>query len=89
MNSIDLKGRRAIVTGGAQGLGRAIAERLQISGADVAIWDFDRAAMREAQTDWCGGGPAWLVSRSTSRTRERLKRLYVRHAEMRTLSTYW
>jgi 3-oxoacyl-[acyl-carrier protein] reductase len=61
MNSIDLKGRRAIVTGGAQGLGRAIAERLQISGADVAIWDFDRAAMREAQTDWCGGGPVACI----------------------------
>lgn len=58
MNSIDLKGRRAIVTGGAQGLGRAIAERLQTSGADVHIWDFDPAAMREAQVDWPGGGPA-------------------------------
>ena len=58
MNSIDLKGRRAIVTGGAQGLGRAIAERLQTSGADVHIWDFDVAAMHEAQIDWPGGGPA-------------------------------
>ena len=58
MNSIDLNGRRAIVTGGAQGLGRAIAERLQISGAEVYIWDFDRAAMTEAQADWPAGGPA-------------------------------
>ena len=61
MNSIDLKGRRAVVTGGAQGLGRAIAERLQLSGADVYIWDFDRAAMREAQTDWPGAGPAGCI----------------------------
>ena len=61
MNSIDLKGRRAVVTGGAQGLGRAIAERLQLSGADVYIWDFDRAAMREAQTDWPGVGPAGCI----------------------------
>ena len=58
MNSIDLNGRRAIVTGGAQGLGRAIAERLQVSGADVHIWDFDRAAMTAAQGDWPAGGPA-------------------------------
>ena len=39
MNTIDLNGRRAIVTGGAQGLGRAIAERLQASGAAVYVWD--------------------------------------------------
>ena len=61
MNSIDLDGRRAIVTGGAQGLGRAIAQRLQVSGADVCIWDFDHAAMTEAQADWPAGGPAgWI-----------------------------
>jgi NAD(P)-dependent dehydrogenase (short-subunit alcohol dehydrogenase family) len=61
MNSIDLNGRRAIVTGGAQGLGRAIAERLQVSGAGVYIWDFDHAAMTEAQADWPDGGPAgWI-----------------------------
>lgn len=61
MNSIDLKGRRAIVTGGAQGLGRAIAERLQASGADVHVWDLDRAAMQEAQAEWPGSGPAACI----------------------------
>ena len=61
MNSIDIKGRRAVVTGGAQGLGRAIAERLQMSGAAVYVWDFDRAAMKEAQTDWPDGGPAGFM----------------------------
>ena len=61
MNNIDLKGRRAVVTGGAQGLGRAIAERLQMSGAAVYIWDSDRAAMKEARTDWPGGGPAGCI----------------------------
>jgi 3-oxoacyl-[acyl-carrier protein] reductase len=41
MNQIDLKGRQAVVTGGAQGIGRAVAERLIASGAGVTIWDID------------------------------------------------
>ena len=44
MNAIDLVGRHAIVTGGASGLGLAIAERLSRSGAKVAIWDRDHSA---------------------------------------------
>lgn len=43
MNKIDLNGRFAIVTGGAQGFGRAITERFVASGAKVAICDFDQA----------------------------------------------
>ena len=39
MNEIDLAGKRAVVTGGAQGIGRAVAERLLGSGAVVALWD--------------------------------------------------
>ncbi len=42
MNRIDLEGRRAVVTGGAQGIGRAIALRLLASGAAVALWDRDQ-----------------------------------------------
>jgi NAD(P)-dependent dehydrogenase (short-subunit alcohol dehydrogenase family) len=42
-NSIDLKGRTAVVTGGAQGFGKAITERFVASGASVAIWDRDTA----------------------------------------------
>lgn len=43
MNKIDLTGRFAVVTGGAQGFGRAITERFVESGAKVAIWDHDQA----------------------------------------------
>src|SRR5579875_2371159 len=49
-NKIDLSGRNAVVTGGAQGIGRAIVERFLDSGAAVAIWDRDRAlAQRTAE----------------------------------------
>ena len=41
MNQLDFAGRTAVVTGGAQGIGAAIAKRLQGSGAKVAIWDLD------------------------------------------------
>ena len=47
MNDIDLKGRCAVVTGGAQGFGRAITERFVASGARVAIWDLDQALMEK------------------------------------------
>ena len=42
-NAIDLAQRVAVVTGGAQGIGRAVTERFLASGAKVAIWDFDGA----------------------------------------------
>jgi len=41
MNKLDFAGRSAIVTGGAQGIGAAIAKRLQASGAKVVVWDLD------------------------------------------------
>ena len=56
MNQLDLHGRTAAVTGGARGIGRAIAERMLASGAAVAIWDVDTAAMAEAERDLSARG---------------------------------
>jgi len=41
MNQVDLRGRQAVVTGGARGIGLSIARRLLASGASVSLWDRD------------------------------------------------
>ncbi len=46
MNQLDLKGRSAVVTGGAAGIGLAIASRLLASGARVSLWDRDVQALK-------------------------------------------
>jgi 3-oxoacyl-[acyl-carrier protein] reductase len=48
MNKIDLGGKRAVVTGGARGIGLAVAERFLASGAKVALWDRDPTAIDAA-----------------------------------------
>ncbi|GLR53500.1 SDR family oxidoreductase [Shinella yambaruensis] len=48
MNQIDLTGQTAVITGGAQGLGFAIARRVAASGARVALWDVDAAELQRA-----------------------------------------
>ena len=50
-NKIDLQGRNAVVTGGAQGIGRAITERFLESGASVAIWDRDDKLAQQTATE--------------------------------------
>ena len=48
MNEIDLKDRTAIVTGGAQGIGFAVASRLLQSGATISLWDRDADVLQQA-----------------------------------------
>ncbi|MEY4681993.1 MAG: 3-oxoacyl-ACP reductase [Pseudomonadota bacterium] len=56
MNRIDLEGRKAVVTGGARGIGLATAERMLQSGAEVCLWDMDPAALDAATKRLAGKG---------------------------------
>ncbi|MET0732519.1 MAG: SDR family NAD(P)-dependent oxidoreductase, partial [Casimicrobiaceae bacterium] len=49
MNRLDFAGRAAVITGGAAGIGYAVAQRLIASGARVALWDRDAAALAAAK----------------------------------------
>ncbi len=56
MNQIDLKGRVAVITGGASGIGAAIAQRYAASGARVVVWDLDGAAAKAVAAALPGAG---------------------------------
>ncbi len=51
MNQIDLHGQVAVITGGAQGLGFAMARRIAASGAKVSLWDRDAGLLQSAKTE--------------------------------------
>jgi len=55
-NKIDLGGKNAVVTGGAQGIGRAVVERFLDSGAAVAIWDMDSKLADKTASELKGRG---------------------------------
>ena len=55
MNQLDFAQRFAVVTGGAAGIGYAVAQRLVASGATVALWDRDEAALAVARSALGGG----------------------------------
>jgi 2-dehydro-3-deoxy-L-rhamnonate dehydrogenase (NAD+) len=51
MNQLDFNARTAVITGGAAGIGLAVARRLIASGGRVSIWDRDEAAIEQARSD--------------------------------------
>ena len=61
MNQIDLANRVAIVTGGARGIGYAVAQRFLQSGADVALWDQDAERLASARETLQRAHPARRV----------------------------
>jgi len=62
MNRIELSGRKAVVTGGARGIGLAIATRLLQSGAECCLWDRDAAAAQDAARALGKFGTAWPIT---------------------------
>ncbi|MEA2258536.1 MAG: 2-dehydro-3-deoxy-L-rhamnonate dehydrogenase [Acidobacteriaceae bacterium] len=51
VNQIDLKQRHAVITGGAQGIGFSVAQRIVASGASVSLWDKDVSLLKKANQD--------------------------------------
>ena len=70
MNQFDLKGRRAVVTGAAQGFGRAIAERFLDSGARVALWDVDAGVAASTARELASRGPVHTATVDVSKLAE-------------------
>jgi 2-dehydro-3-deoxy-L-rhamnonate dehydrogenase (NAD+) len=62
MNTIDLKGRTAVVTGGARGIGFAAARKMLASGATVALWDVDSDALTKAAAELGNSGKVYTAT---------------------------
>lgn len=62
-----LKGRVIVITGGAQGIGRGIAQAVLGAGGRVAIGDLDRDAGRACLDEWQVGDRAWFAPLDVSR----------------------
>lgn len=58
----EFQGQRAVITGGAQGIGKAICRRLQAGGAEIVIWDMDRDLAQATARELAGDGPASAVA---------------------------
>ena len=71
MTEQDLAGKRAVVTGGASGIGLACAEEFARRGAHVVIADFNAEAAQQAADAL--GGEAWVVDLSDTKALDNLE----------------
>jgi NAD(P)-dependent dehydrogenase (short-subunit alcohol dehydrogenase family) len=62
MNKLDLRKRVAVITGGAQGIGFAVAQRMLASGATVVLWDENEARLVSARSQLSDAGPVDIAT---------------------------
>ena len=62
MNSYDFNDQVAIITGGGQGIGLTVADRMLESGASVSIWDRDQSLLDELAAEYGAGGKVQLLN---------------------------
>ncbi|MBU8537504.1 SDR family NAD(P)-dependent oxidoreductase [Falsiroseomonas tokyonensis] len=82
MNKLDLQGRVAVVTGGARGIGLAVARRMIQSGASVSIWDADPAKTEESRAALAADGSV------SAQVLDLADELAVAEATAKTLATH-
>ena len=69
MNTLDLNGRMAVITGGAQGIGHAVARRMLGSGAAVVLWDINEERLAQARVSLAALGHVAAVVVDVSEVR--------------------
>ncbi len=74
MNQLDFKGRTVAITGGAAGIGLAVARRLAASGARVALWDRDEKTLADAKAEIGGSTLAFALDVTDADAVERVTR---------------
>ena len=79
---MDLKGKTAIVTGGAMGIGLATCKRLLGEGVKVTIWDIDQAALKTAKQELSKLGKVYFYQCDVTNKRQVQKHVKIAQKEM-------